>query len=544
VAPSRDTVKRTTDVLIVGSGAIGSVYARLLTQGGYTVTMVDCGPALSQIPGDHIRNAALYQLSADSFGGVIASSLVTMSIPPQIRDYDTLDPACFNPYTTEAVVKGLVLEGQNPEQKAEKNLPDAASTYAVGGMVTHWTCAIPRPRNSGLLTEIPRRELDELYAKGERLFNHHTDLFTGSPLNEVVKRHLSEAGFDVEQLPLAAGEDPESGFIRYTGASQILESDDNFAALGDRLTILPQHLCQRLNWTEDGNGDVTIESATLLDFAHHTEVTIEADIVVVACNGILTPQLLFASGIWRDRLPALGRYLTEQPKLYGQVSMRRDLVEEIAKLAPNPDYPEHDPIPFPYTLRAPSLTIPNDPDQGRVWHTQISRDPSNEGLLPPGADERLIVQLRWFAPCTPHVENAVFFSDVYKDGMGMPQPTFNFTLDSEDARSVNAMFPDFYRAAAALGGFFPGFEGALQSMGNSLHFAGTFRIGDDPETSVCDTYSRVWNFSNLYVGGNGTIPNAISVNPTLTSAAIAIRGAERLVEQRTRAQATHIAASA
>jgi choline dehydrogenase-like flavoprotein len=61
---------------------------------------------------------------------------------------------------------------------------------------------------------------------------------------------------------------------------------------------------------------------------------------------------------------------------------------------------------------------------------------------------------------------------------------------------------------------------------------GTHRIGPkDDGTSVCDTYSRVWNYENLYTGGNGTIPTANAVNPTLTSVAIAVRGAHQLVSE-------------
>jgi choline dehydrogenase-like flavoprotein len=61
---------------------------------------------------------------------------------------------------------------------------------------------------------------------------------------------------------------------------------------------------------------------------------------------------------------------------------------------------------------------------------------------------------------------------------------------------------------------------------------GTFRIGPKNDgTSVCDDTSKVWEYEDLFLGGNGTIPTANCVNPTLTSVAIAVRGAHKLISE-------------
>ena len=60
---------------------------------------------------------------------------------------------------------------------------------------------------------------------------------------------------------------------------------------------------------------------------------------------------------------------------------------------------------------------------------------------------------------------------------------------------------------------------------------GTTRIGEtDDGTSVADPWSRVWGVDGLVVGGNGTIPTANTMNPTLTSVAVAVRGARKAAE--------------
>jgi choline dehydrogenase-like flavoprotein len=75
-------------------------------------------------------------------------------------------------------------------------------------------------------------------------------------------------------------------------------------------------------------------------------------------------------------------------------------------------------------------------------------------------------------------------------------------------------------------------EPRLMPNGSSLHYQGTMRMGQaDDGTSVADPWSRVWGFDNLVVGGNALIPTATTMNPTLMSVAIAVRGARKVAEQ-------------
>ena len=54
-------------------------------------------------------------------------------------------------------------------------------------------------------------------------------------------------------------------------------------------------------------------------------------------------------------------------------------------------------------------------------------------------------------------------------------------------------------------------------------------MGRDEKDSVVDENSRMWGIDNLYLGGNGLIPRGSACNPTLTTLAYAVKGAEHII---------------
>jgi choline dehydrogenase-like flavoprotein len=63
------------------------------------------------------------------------------------------------------------------------------------------------------------------------------------------------------------------------------------------------------------------------------------------------------------------------------------------------------------------------------------------------------------------------------------------------------------------------------------HVLGGARFGSDPNDSVLDPDCRAWEFDNLYVTDGAFMPTSGSANPTLTIQANAFRVADRLLER-------------
>jgi pyranose oxidase len=522
------------DILIVGTGPVGCTFARTLFDQGHSALMVDSGACQSPKFGSHLKNAFLFQRDVNPFVNVIRGHLHALSVPPNESPALTLDPGAFT-YDPN-LYKGFIGSNQNPHQDPRTNLPGAAATYAVGGMATHWTCATPRQHpvieQSSLLTHA---EWNDLYNRGEKLLNTHRDVFENSIRNTVVRDVLRKtfphlkAPYDPQNLPLAAERNANNDeLVTWSGADTVL-GDLAVPGTSERFKVLSEYRCTKLVPNDNRDG---ILYAEVMDVINWQPYHVYAKTFVVCAGTVLTAQVLYNSGI---RPAALGGYLTEQPMAFCQVVLSQSIIDAL------PDDPrfaerirlyrkEHpnDPIPIPMNDPDPQLTIPVS--TGRPWHTQIHRDAFAYGGLSPNIDNRLIVDLRWFGIVKQRECNKVTFSDDVHDTFGMPQPTFHYSLDKEDRESQHSMMAEMLKAATELGGFLPGSEPQFMAPGLTLHIHGTTRMGDqDDGTSVVDTTSKVWDFSNLYLGGNGLIPTAIACNPTLTSVAIALRACDHIV---------------
>lgn len=487
-------------VLIIGSGPTGSAYARKVIEGttDATVLLVEAGPQVTTPAGMNVKNvtdAAEQARAREASQGSAVESGVS-AIPGGVVVEGTITAR-----------QGTHLIGRAAE--GSTGMPAAAGATCVGGQGVHWTCATPEPRGSERIDVIPAAEWDAHVEDAGRLLNVTLEAFGSSPqaavILETVKAEFVDDGITVRPLPVAARPRDDGG-LRWSGADNVLGE----AVADPRFTLRPNTLCTGL--IREGD---RVVGATLRDAATGAESQVRADAVVVAADALRTPQLLWHSGIRPD---ALGKYLTEHPLLFGVVALREGLVPR-----PDPAQPT-DPI------RA--VVAVSFDDEAHPFSAQLMYSPICPVPLAP--DSRFRDNPGGYAGCGwglrkfPRAEDRITFDPDTPDANGLPGIVIAYELTDREEAELEQAKTFQARAVAALGEFVDGMPKVMPA-GSSLHYMGTMRMGPaDDGTSVCDEYSRVWGVPGLRVAGNGVIPTANTCNPTLTSVAIACRGAEQL----------------
>jgi choline dehydrogenase-like flavoprotein len=290
-----------------------------------------------------------------------------------------------------------------------------------------------------------------------------------------------------------------------------------------RVTLLPRTVVRRLVTGSQG-GRVSHAVGFARDSGE--EIVFRAKAFVVAGGYVWSSHLLLLSGL-ANRSGLVGKYLTGHRNVNGYVSLplrlypgmngQHSLVSKKFMRVPKGDrYLRHD---------------------LRVWESSVGREPrltTAEGRLLLG-DEVLAdwrsrtatgtARVRAYYDVIPDRESALTLDAGKKTPWGDPLPALRWRDAPESAElrgwteeRIRALFAEMARAGGGT---------VLSTRSDSFqdHPAGGCRMGDDPATSVTDSWGRTHDHENLFVAGAPTAVSGGCANGTLTFCALALRTA-------------------
>ena len=149
-----------------------------------------------------------------------------------------------------------------------------------------------------------------------------------------------------------------------------------------------------------------------------------------------------------------------------------------------------------------------------------------------GIRKRLGRSAMWgiIAEDLPDEENRVVLDPALTDADGIPAPKIIYKMSENSRRLLAFHLARAQESLQAAGAYETVIAPLIRETG--WHLLGTTKMGDDPATSVVDAWGRCHDVPNLFIFDGSIWPTSSGMNPTATIAAMALRCAQHLVQQR------------
>lgn len=516
------------DVVIVGSGFAGSLMGARLALAGVRVAILEAGPWTD-------RNAAVARFHGGSY--------------PYESPWWAPQPAGANPnlYYTQA---GEADFTANYERR-------------VGGTSWHWEGQVPRFLPSdfemhsrfgvGMDWPISYDDLEPWYLEAEYELGVAGDdsVDDGSPRS---------GPYPMPAVPLSSGDLLIEEAANKLGYELVTtpQARNTIQGYQNRSICCGNATCYTIcpvqaKYDAMYHLDIAVENgATIFDNSTAFEVEIDSDrnvtgikyrtpdkvdhlitgrIYVVAGNAIETPKLLLMSksehapnGV-ANSSDQVGRNLADHPSASTKALLPKPYagkrgpvcVAQIASTREGDFRGERSAFKFMAYQGSAGDPLP------------IARDLITQGII----GKKLTDQIKNTAPYEvsffsiteqlPDPENRIVPDEAEKDALGIPRPKITYSIDDytmqgyEDALQLHQELLEELGATEIVHSDAPG---------DAAHIMGTYRMGDDPATSVTDHTGRTHDHQNLFLAGAGLFPTSGTANPTLTLSALALRTAE------------------
>lgn len=521
------------DIVVIGSGIVGSLAARRLALQGASVLILEAGPRL-----DRGRIVAAFRNSPIK-GNWMSPYPPSPWAPHPIyvpRDNGYLVQAGPYPYPAEYIraVGGTTWHWAAQAWRLVPNDVRIKSLYGVG---VDWPLAY--------------EELDRWYQEAEELIGVAGAPNTGSPRSQPFPMEPVAEPWSMRRFRERLA--PTYAVVANTVARNSRSYGGRPACVGNNscqpiCPVNAQYTGENAVASAEAAGARLIANAVVHRIEHDASGRIVAvhyfdpakgihrvtgKTFILAANGIESPKLLLLSA--SDKYPnglanssgMVGRNLMDHPS----TSLTFYADEELW-LGRGPQSPSSI-----NTLRDGAFRSEHAPY--RLDFTNISQvlsatqDLIKEGVYGAEFDKQLRyraahqVNVKNVLEVLPDPDNRITLSSE-KDAMGIPKPEAHYSIGDYTRRAAEVSKADLARIAELMGGTGLRYSADGQ-FANNQHITGTMSMGNDPKSSVVDGFGRTHDHENLFVCSTGVMPTAATMNSTLTAIALALRTAEHIL---------------
>jgi choline dehydrogenase-like flavoprotein len=562
------------DVCIIGSGAGGGTAAKVLTEGGLNVVMLEAGPLLNPRKDykEHVWPYALPHRGAD-IGGWARHELNGEFLAPngfweiEGEPYTSAPGSSFRWFRSR-------IEGGRTNHYGRISLrmsPADMKARSRDGLGDDWP--------------ISYDELSPYYDKAEafigvfgtkeNLVDAPDGVFLPPPkprcTETLVKKACDHLNITCIPSRMAIITKPVNGrppchYCAQCGRGCI--SASNFsssqvmippAQATGRFTLIPNAMCREIVVGKDGKA----QAASYIDKTTSQEMRVHAKAFVVAASACETARLLlnsrstlFPNGL-ANSSGVIGRYLTDSVG-----SSVTGYFPQLAAVAPH----NHDGIGGMH-MYMPWWKADRKNDFPRGYHIEFGGGRhmpsvgSFDGLCGhhEGYGASLKQNIRSMygtfigfsgrGEMIPNPNTYCEIDPVVVDKWGIPVLRFHFAWSDHELKMAKDMQETFTAIVEAAGGTVfgsakrdpeapqndeqmpSGRPYGISEGGEIIHELGTVRMGDDPKTSVLNKHCQAHDVKNLFVGDGACFVSGPDKNPTLTITALSWRTSEYLLDQ-------------
>jgi choline dehydrogenase-like flavoprotein len=554
------------DVCIVGSGAAGGTAAKILTEGGLSVVMLEAGPPLnpSEDFKEHVWPYELPHRGAGVGGNALkpGNGLENEFIAPTGAWTIEGEPYSSAPGSTFRWYRSRIVGGRTNHwgRIALRFAPVDFRAKTHDGLGDDWPITYPdlAPYYDKVESYIG------VFGTKENVASAPDGIFQPPPqprCNELVVKHVCDKlGILCIPARLAVITRPLNGrpACHYCGqcdrgcklASNFSSSQVMIPAAQQtgRFTLVTSAMAREILLGKDGKA----EGVSYIDKKTRSEQRAHAKAVMLAASACESARLLLnsRSGLFPDGLAnssgVVGRYLMDSTGSDGG-----GFVPQMEKVPPH----NHDGVGGNH-MYIPWWKFDRKNDFPRGYHIELWGGRHMPGVRMfhdacdrvEGYGRDLKQQLRkqygtylGFSGRGEMIPNPDSYCEIDPDTLdqwGIPVLRFHFKWGESEIKMAKDMQETFRAIIEAAGGTYttktnPGGDRpyGIADGGVIIHEVGTARMGSDPQSSVLNGYCQAHDVKNLFVTDGASFVTNPDKNPTLTIMALSWRASEYLLEE-------------